>query len=101
MIDLYYWTTPNGHKLTIGLEEMGLEYKIKPVDINVGDQFHPDFLAISPNNRIPAIVDHAPADGGAPMSSNRPLCPQKLPTLFISTGAAASSTSLPPQPHST
>ncbi|MCB1506750.1 MAG: glutathione S-transferase N-terminal domain-containing protein [Hyphomicrobiaceae bacterium] len=68
MIDLYYWTTPNGHKLTIGLEEMGLEYKIKPVDINVGDQFHPDFLAISPNNRIPAIVDHAPADGGAPIS---------------------------------
>ncbi len=68
MIDLYYWTTPNGHKITIFLEEAGLDYQIKPIDINAGEQFKPDFLAISPNNRIPAIVDHTPADGGAPVS---------------------------------
>jgi GST-like protein len=65
MIDLYYWPTPNGHKITIFLEETGLVYRIMPVDIAKGDQFKPDFLAISPNNRMPAIVDHAPADGGA------------------------------------
>jgi GST-like protein len=64
MIDLYYWTTPNGHKITIFLEEAGLEYRIIPVDIGIGDQFKPDFLAIAPNNRIPAIVDTAPSDGG-------------------------------------
>jgi len=68
MIDLYYWTTPNGHKITMALEEMGLPYTIKPVNISAGDQFKPEFLAISPNNRIPAIVDHAPAGGGAPIS---------------------------------
>lgn len=68
MIDLYYWTTPNGHKITIFLEECGLDYQIKPVDISKGEQFAPAFLEISPNNRIPAIVDHAPADGGAPIS---------------------------------
>jgi GST-like protein len=68
MIDLYYWTTPNGHKLTMFLEETGLPYVIRPVDINKGAQFDPAFLAISPNNRIPAIVDHAPADGGAPIA---------------------------------
>lgn len=68
MIDLYYWTTPNGHKITIFLEEAGLDYQIKPIDINAGDQFEPEFLAISPNNRIPAIVDHTPTDGGAPIS---------------------------------
>jgi GST-like protein len=67
MLDLYYWTTPNGHKLTIFLEETGLPYKIIPVNISRGDQFDPAFLAISPNNRIPAIVDHDPADGGAPI----------------------------------
>ena len=67
MIDLYYWTTPNGHKITIFLEEAGLEYKIVPVNISKGDQFKPEFLAISPNNRMPAIVDHAPAGGGAPI----------------------------------
>ena len=67
MIDLYYWTTPNGHKITIFLEETGLPYAVKPVNISKGDQFEPAFLAISPNNRIPAIVDHAPADGGAPL----------------------------------
>lgn len=65
MIDLYYWPTPNGHKITIFLEETGLAYRIKPVDISKGDQFKPDFLAISPNNRMPAIVDREPADGGA------------------------------------
>lgn len=68
MIDLHYWTTPNGHKITIFLEEAGLAYGIKPVDINAGEQFNPAFLKISPNNRIPAIVDHGPADGGAPIS---------------------------------
>ena len=57
MIDLYYWTTPNGHKITMFLEESGLEYGIKPVNIGKGDQFDPAFLAISPNNKIPAIVD--------------------------------------------
>ncbi|MFG1300741.1 glutathione binding-like protein [Xanthobacter sp. V3C-3] len=68
MIDLYYWPTPNGHKITMFLEETGLPYKIIPVDISAGDQFKPDFLAIAPNNRMPAIVDHAPTDGGAPLS---------------------------------
>lgn len=68
MIDLYYWTTPNGHKITIFLEETGLEYKIHPVNISTGEQFKPDFLAIAPNNRIPAIVDHNPTNGGAPIS---------------------------------
>jgi GST-like protein len=57
MIDLYYWPTPNGHKISIMLEDCGLEYEIKPVDIGAGDQFAPEFLAISPNNRMPAIVD--------------------------------------------
>ena len=68
MIDLHYWPTPNGHKVTLFLEEAGLEYRIHPVDIGKGAQFAPDFLAISPNNKMPAIVDTAPADGGAPVS---------------------------------
>ncbi len=68
MIDLYYWPTPNGHKITIFLEEAGLPYTIVPVNIGAGEQFKPEFLAISPNNRMPAIVDHAPAGGGAPIS---------------------------------
>ncbi|HCN71491.1 MAG TPA: thiol:disulfide oxidoreductase [Pusillimonas sp.] len=68
MIDLYYWTTPNGHKITLFLEEAGLEYKLTPVNISKGDQFKPEFLKIAPNNRIPAIVDQAPADGGEPIS---------------------------------
>jgi GST-like protein len=68
MIDLYYWTTPNGHKITMFLEEAGLEYKVKPVNIGKGEQFAPEFLKISPNNRIPAIVDHAPIDGKKPIS---------------------------------
>lgn len=68
MIDLYYWTTPNGHKITIFLEEVGLPYKIIPVNIGAGDQFKPEFLQISPNNRIPAIVDNEPVNGGAPIS---------------------------------
>ncbi|MFK8185325.1 MAG: glutathione S-transferase N-terminal domain-containing protein [Phormidesmis sp.] len=62
MIDLYYWTTPNGHKITIFLEEAGLPYKIHPINIGKGEQFEPAFLKVSPNNRIPAIVDHE-ADG--------------------------------------
>ncbi len=64
MIDLYYWPTPNGWKISIALEEMELDYKLIPVNIGRGEQFEPDFLAISPNNRMPAIVDHAPAHGG-------------------------------------
>src|SRR6267142_2900983 len=68
MIDLYYWTTPNGHKITIFLEETGVPYSIKPINIGKGEQFNPDFLKISPNNRIPAIVDHEPADEGEPLS---------------------------------
>lgn len=62
-LDLYYWTTPNGHKITIFLEEAGLPYNLHPIDINKGDQFTPEFLAISPNNRIPALVDSTPNDG--------------------------------------
>lgn len=68
MIDLYYWSTPNGHKITIFLEEAGLTYKVIPVNIGKGDQFKDDFLAIAPNNRIPALVDHAPKSGGKPIS---------------------------------
>lgn len=68
MIDVYYWTTPNGHKITIFLEETGLPYTIKPINIGKGEQFSPEFLSISPNNRIPAIVDHKPADGKGPLS---------------------------------
>jgi GST-like protein len=68
MIDLYYWTTPNGHKITMFLEESGLEYQIKPINIGKGDQFAESFLRIAPNNRIPAIVDHAPTDGGSAVS---------------------------------
>lgn len=68
MIDLYYWPTPNGHKITMLLEEAGLEYRIVPVNIGTGDQFKPEFLAFSPNNRMPAIIDHAPGDGGEPIT---------------------------------
>lgn len=68
MIDVYYWTTPNGHKITIYVEEAEIPYRIVPVNIGTGDQFQPDFLNIAPNNRIPAIIDHAPVDGGAAIS---------------------------------
>jgi GST-like protein len=68
MIDLYFWQTPNGRKISIALEELALPYQIFPINIGRGDQFKPEFLAISPNNRIPAIVDHEPADGGPPLS---------------------------------
>lgn len=68
MIDLYYWTTPNGHKITMFLEEAELPYRIVPINIGQGEQFAPDFLRLSPNNRIPAIVDHTPADGGKALS---------------------------------
>jgi GSH-dependent disulfide-bond oxidoreductase len=67
MIDLYYWTTPNGHKITMFLEEVGVPYRIVPINIGKGEQFAADFLAIAPNNRIPAIVDRDPAGGGAPI----------------------------------
>lgn len=68
MIDLYYWTTPNGHKITLFLEETGLPYRIHPVNIGKGEQFGAEFLQIAPNNRIPAIIDRAPADGGGPLN---------------------------------
>lgn len=68
MIDLFYWPTPNGHKITMFLEEAGVDYRIVPVDIRAGDQFKPDFLAISPNNRMPAITDYEPQDLGEPVS---------------------------------
>ena len=68
MIDLYYWTTPNGHKISLFLEEAGLAYTIHPVNISKNQQFEPSFLKIAPNNRIPAIVDHEPADDGGPLS---------------------------------
>jgi len=68
MIDLYYWPTPNGHKITMFVEETGLEYRIIPVNIGAGDQFKPEFLKISPNNKMPAIVDHGPSDSGDAIS---------------------------------
>lgn len=68
MIDLYYAATPNGYKIKLFLEETGLEYTIHPINISQGDQFAPDFLAISPNNKIPAIIDTQPTDGGQPIS---------------------------------
>jgi GSH-dependent disulfide-bond oxidoreductase len=68
MIDLHYWPTPNGKKVTILLEELGMPYNIVPCNIGKGDQFKPDFLKMSPNNRMPALVDHAPVDGGPPIS---------------------------------
>jgi GST-like protein len=67
MIDLHYWPTPNGKKVTILLEELGAEYRITPLNIGRGDQFAPEFLRLNPNHRMPALVDHAPADGGAPL----------------------------------
>jgi len=68
MIDLYFWQTPNGRKISVALEELELPYNVTPINIGRGEQFKPEFLAISPNNRIPAIVDHAPAGGGPPIS---------------------------------
>lgn len=68
MIDLYYTTSPNGHKITLFLEEAQLQYRLIHVDISKGNQFHPDFLHISPNNKIPAMIDSSPEDGGKPLS---------------------------------
>jgi GST-like protein len=68
MIDLYYWTTPNGHKVTLFLEEAGLPYKIHPINIGKGEQFEAGFLSIAPNNRIPAIIDREPEGGGEPVA---------------------------------
>ena len=68
MIDVHYWPTPNGWKVTIMLEECGMDYKIIPVDIGSGEQFKPEFLRVSPNNRMPAIVDHDPIGGGEPLA---------------------------------
>lgn len=68
MIDLYYWTTPNGHKVTMFLEETGTPYKIFPINIGKGEQFQPEFLKIAPNNRIPAMIDTTPADKKGPLS---------------------------------
>jgi GSH-dependent disulfide-bond oxidoreductase len=69
MIDLYFAPTPNGWKISIMLEELGIPYRVIPVNIRAGEQFKPEFLAISPNNRIPAIVDHQPSDGDGPFSA--------------------------------
>ena len=68
MLDLYFWPTPNGRKITIMLEEVSHPYRIVPVNIGRGEQFTPSFLTLSPNNRMPAIVDHEPLGGGAPLS---------------------------------
>jgi GSH-dependent disulfide-bond oxidoreductase len=68
MIDLYYWTTPNNHKLTMFLEEAGLPYTMKPVNLQKGEQSAPDYLKINPNGRTPALVDHEPVGGGGPLS---------------------------------
>jgi GST-like protein len=68
MYDIYFWTTPNGYKILLFAEEAGLAYTIKPINISKGEQFAPDFLRISPGNRIPAMVDHAPVDGHGPLS---------------------------------
>src|SRR4030081_1700870 len=68
MIELYYWPTPNGHKITMFLEEAGLDYRIHRVDISAGDQFKPEFLAFSPNNRMPAIIDPTPPEGAEPVT---------------------------------
>jgi GSH-dependent disulfide-bond oxidoreductase len=68
MIDLYFWPTPNGHKVTLFLHEANIGFQLHPVNIATGEQFAPDFLKIAPNNRIPAIVDRAPVDAGAPIS---------------------------------
>jgi GSH-dependent disulfide-bond oxidoreductase len=77
MIDLYYWTTPNGHKITMMLEEAGLKYNVIPVNIGKGAQFDPGFLKIAPNNRIPAIVDHKPLQA----------MPDKTPLTLFESGA--------------
>lgn len=68
MIDFYFWPTPNGYKIALFLEETGLQHTVKAIDIGKGEQFESAYLAISPNNKMPAIVDRAPADGGGPLS---------------------------------
>ncbi len=68
MIDLFFWPTPNGFKITVMLEELGVPYRVHAINIAKGDQFRPDFLAIAPNNRMPAIIESEPVDGGAPVS---------------------------------
>ena len=87
MIDFYYWTTPNGHKITIFLEEAGLAYRIIPVNISKGEQFRPEFRAFSPNNRMPAIIDHNPKDGGARRCCPRDRCKCRLPPTSDDCGA--------------
>jgi len=89
MIDLHYWPTPNGWKISIMLEECGLPYKIIPVNIGTGEQFKPDFLKISPNNRMPAIVDHDPPGGGAPVVVNGWTCQGYDTPVVLKTGNAS------------
>ena len=79
MIDLYFAPTPNGHKITLFLEEAELDYRLIKVDLGKGGQFRPEFLRISPNNKIPAIVDHSPADGGEPLRQYPQCCSSRLP----------------------
>ncbi|MCZ6500150.1 MAG: glutathione S-transferase N-terminal domain-containing protein, partial [Gammaproteobacteria bacterium] len=62
MIDFYFWTTPNGYKVLLFLEETGIPYRIVPVNISKGEQFEPEFLRISPNNKMPSIIDHSPGE---------------------------------------
>ncbi len=86
MIELYFWTTPNGYKPLLFLEEAGVDYQIRPVNISEGAQFAPEFLKISPNNRIPAIVDHDPEDGGAPLAQFESDAILHLATAKFTTG---------------
>ena len=79
MLDVHFWPTPNGKKVTILLEELGLDYKIVPCNIGRGDQFKPDFLKINPNHRMPALVDHMPRGGGAPIGIFRIGCDHDVP----------------------
>ena len=86
MIDLYYWTTPNGHKITMFLEEAKMKYRLVPVDIGKGAQFDPAFLKVAPNNRIPAIVDHKPMQAEPKPARGKPAAPVE-PFMLFESGA--------------
>ena len=96
MIDLYYWPTPNGHKITIFLEETGLDYKIVPVNIRKGEQFAPEFLKISPNNRMPAIIDQRrsgrEADGAVRVRHDAAATSREKTGKFMPSGGPARAT---------
>ncbi|MBL8308858.1 MAG: glutathione S-transferase N-terminal domain-containing protein [Burkholderiales bacterium] len=86
MIDLYYWTTPNGHKITMFLEEAKIKYRLVPVNIGKGAQFDPAFLKVAPNNRIPAIVDHKPMQAEPTTARGKPAAPSE-PFMLFESGA--------------